>query len=180
MHTSASGKKTTQPHDIMAALRDLEFDFMIPHLEAELSRWREKEANKRSESRKKAQSKAEEKKEGTGEEMTAERQLAEESGISTGAGEKMTIREIDREKSAKRVRGSTGLPIAMNILGEDEEDMAGIDGGAEEEGEEEDVGDDIEDEDGDETQEEETEGIEDRVGTEDEKEDETEEQEDSD
>ena len=166
----------------MAGLRDNEFDFMIPHLEAELARWKEKEANKRNEYKKKAQSKAEEK-QSAGEEMTAERQLAEESGISIGATEEMTIREIDRERSAKRARGSGGLPVAMGGADEDEEDIGGLDATVEEDVEDEDVGDvgdDVEDdEDGDETQEEEVEG---RVGTEDEgrEGDETEEQDDSD
>ena len=172
----------------MAGLRDNEFDFMIPHLEAELARWKEKEANKRNEYKKKAQSRVEEKQSTTGEEMTAERQLAEESGISVGLSttEEMAIREIDRERSAKRARGDGGVPVAATggALDEDEADMGGLDGAAEEDiVEDEDVGDDVvddEDEDDDRTQEEEIEG---RVGTEDEGEregDETEEQDDSD
>ena len=161
---------------------------MIPHLEAELARWKEKEANKRNEYKKKAQSKAEEKQPSTtGEEMTAERQLAEESGISIGhSAEEMAIREIDRERSAKRARGAGGEPVATtgDAPDEDEADMGGMDGAVEEDVvEDEDVGDDVveEDEDDDRTQEEEE--MEGRVGTEDEggrEGDETEEQEDSD
>lgn len=35
-NASGAGKKTIQPHDVLVALRDTEFDFMIPRIEAEL------------------------------------------------------------------------------------------------------------------------------------------------
>ena len=177
-HTSASGKKTIQPHDVIAGLRDIEFDFMIPHLEAELAKYKEKEASKRNEYKKKSrESKTAEERAG---EMTAERQLAEES-TAADKSEQMAIREINREKSAKRARGSGGLPVAT--LEEDEEDDNVETEDVEEEVEEleeEDVGEELEDVvEGDETVQ--VEEPEDRVGTDTEdRGDETEELEDSD
>lgn len=35
-NATGSGKKTIQPQDVLVALRDTEFDFMIPRIEAEL------------------------------------------------------------------------------------------------------------------------------------------------
>ena len=193
-YTFASGKKTIQPHDVIAGLKDLEFDFMIPRLEAELAKWKEKEANKRIEYKKKArESKPGEDQKGdeelgVAEEMTAERQLAEESGIATNArfpeparSGKASAMSLDREKGAKRARDSAGLPVAPPTGDDDEDDDAGMEvAGADSREEEGDVGDDVEeDEDDDGTQEE----AEDRVGTDEEgrdRGDETEEQDESD
>ena len=175
-HTSASGKKTIQPHDVMAALHDLELEFMIPRLEAELVKFKDKEAHKRNEYKKARESKSGDKQKESGcaaGEMTAERQLAEESGIVTTAPptehairEKPNLQDIDREKNAKRARGSAGLPVTTGTEEEEEEeeDVDTEEGPVDDQGHEGDVGDDVDDEeDGDETQEE----MEGRVGTED-------------
>ncbi|MCJ1284781.1 hypothetical protein MMC26_004117 [Xylographa opegraphella] len=52
-HTVKAQRKTIAPADVLLGLRDTEFEFMIPRLEAELNRYNEVQTAKRNEYRKK-------------------------------------------------------------------------------------------------------------------------------
>lgn len=48
-----SGRKSVMPHDVFAAMKDLEFEFMLPRLEAEVNKFTSIQADKRNTYRKK-------------------------------------------------------------------------------------------------------------------------------
>lgn len=48
-----SGRRSVMPHDVFAAMKDLEFEFMLPRLEAEVNKFTSIQADKRNTYRKK-------------------------------------------------------------------------------------------------------------------------------
>lgn len=52
-HAARSGKKTVMPKDVFDAMQELEFEFMLPRLEAEVSKFTSIQADKRNTYRKK-------------------------------------------------------------------------------------------------------------------------------
>nr|GFD57668.1 hypothetical protein [Tanacetum cinerariifolium] len=48
-----SGRKSVMPSDVFGAMRELEFDFMLPRLEAEVNKFTSIQADKRNTYRKK-------------------------------------------------------------------------------------------------------------------------------
>lgn len=52
-HAGRSGKKTVMPADVFAAMHECEFDFMLPRLEAEVTKFTSIQADKRNTYRKK-------------------------------------------------------------------------------------------------------------------------------
>ncbi|KAF1357026.1 histone-fold-containing protein [Delphinella strobiligena] len=52
-NASGAGKKTIQPQDVLVALKDTEFEFMIPRIEAELKKYNTVQCDKRNSYRRK-------------------------------------------------------------------------------------------------------------------------------
>ena len=52
-HAQRSGKKTVMPQDVFSAMTELEFEFMLPRLEAEVTKFTSIQADKRNTYRKK-------------------------------------------------------------------------------------------------------------------------------
>ncbi|KAJ4367365.1 hypothetical protein N0V83_006946 [Neocucurbitaria cava] len=94
-HAQRSGKKTIMPQDVFAAMTELEFDFMLPRLEAEVTKFTSIQADKRNTYRKKVR---EEKKAAT---STPSKHTDGDNDVG-GAG------DDDTERAAKRARRSSG------------------------------------------------------------------------
>ncbi|KAH3980012.1 hypothetical protein HBH98_174690 [Parastagonospora nodorum] len=124
-HAQRSGKKTVMPENVFTAMQELEFSFMLPRLEAEVTKFTSIQADKRNTYRKKVR---EEKKATKGEEPSSMI-----SGVAGG----------DDEPAAKRAK--------LDGEAEDEEDEGDVDETVDVEDEE--VEDDEIEEEGEETQE---------------------------
>ncbi|KAF2833109.1 histone-fold-containing protein [Ophiobolus disseminans] len=66
-----SGKKTVMPADVFSAMHDLEFDFMLPRLEAEVTKFTSIQADKRNTYRKKVREEKKAQKEGPADDVVA-------------------------------------------------------------------------------------------------------------
>jgi len=154
-HTLRTTRRTIYPADVFMGLRDSEFDFMLPRLEAELDKYNSVQTSKRNEYRKKVKEGTmgnPSRRKSTGDAATTDAQM---SGVE------------DEEPTAKRAKMEEGVARGHRL---------GLDGMEEEDGDEtveeeevgEEAGDDAgegeEDEEGDEDEEE---------GAEDEEEDES-------
>ncbi|MCJ1394042.1 hypothetical protein MMC18_006920 [Xylographa bjoerkii] len=137
-HTLKSQRKTIAPADVLLGLRDTEFDFMIPRLEAELNKYNEVQTAKRNEYRKKVR-------EGT---MGVGRRKSGAGDPAAGVSEDVAANgEKEGERAAKRSKLDEEGNAAMAGAGDDDEtedeDVAEAEEGGEAEGE----GDNEEDED---------------------------------
>ncbi|MCJ1292233.1 hypothetical protein MMC34_003783 [Xylographa carneopallida] len=140
-HTVKSQRKTISPADVLLGLRDTEFEFMIPRLEAELNRYNEVQTAKRNEYRKKVR-------EGTMGVGRRKSALGDAAAVGR-AGDVSTHGEKEGERAPKRSKLDEEGNAAMGGVGEDgdeteEEEVAEVEEGdgegegeAEEEGEEE-------------------------------------------
>ncbi|KAJ4353388.1 uncharacterized protein N0V89_005117 [Didymosphaeria variabile] len=95
-HAARSGKKTVMPKDVFDALQELEFDFMLQRVEAEVHKFTSIQADKRNTYRKKVR----------------EEKKAAKDKPTNGA-------EEDDSPPAKRARRSDGAEVA----GSDDEDV---------------------------------------------------------
>ncbi|MCJ1382169.1 hypothetical protein MMC17_005281 [Xylographa soralifera] len=140
-HTLKSQRKTIAPADVLLGLRDTEFEFMIPRLEAELNRYNEVQTAKRNEYRKKVR-------EGTM--GVGRRKSGAGDAVATGVSEEGPLQGgQDGERAAKRSKLDEEGNAAMAGAGEDgdeteEEEVVEVeegegdgDGEADEEGDEE-------------------------------------------
>ncbi|MCJ1418534.1 hypothetical protein MMC32_004882 [Xylographa parallela] len=144
-HTLKSQRKTIAPADVLLGLRDTEFEFMIPRLEAELNRYNEVQTAKRNEYRKKVR-------EGTM--GVGRRKSGAGDTAATGVLEEVALQDgKDGERAAKRSKLDEEGNVAMAGAGDDgdetedeevvEAEEGDGEGEADEEGEEEaDTGDD--------------------------------------
>lgn len=133
-HTLQAGRKNISPHDILAGMKDTEWDFLVPQLEEELAIYVRTVNDKRNEYR---------------------RRLKErDSGVGVAGGTPMKgteggdgDEEMDRDgphgsdgRSAKRARLSEGVTMDESQLmdedGQDEEEMMDEDDAENENGEE--------------------------------------------
>ncbi|KAI4707803.1 hypothetical protein J4E89_007431 [Alternaria sp. Ai002NY15] len=97
----ASGKKTVMPKDVFDAMTDLEFAFMLPRLEAEVTKFTSIQADKRNTYRKKVR----EEKKGT----TASTDAATSTPAKSAAnGDVVMEGADDGERATKRVRRESG------------------------------------------------------------------------
>ena len=92
-HALRSGKKTVMPKDVFDAMTELEFDFMLPRLEAEVTKFTSIQADKRNTYRKKVR----EEKKAAG---TKDENITSTPNGNTAAGE-------DSPPVAKRARRSS-------------------------------------------------------------------------
>ncbi|OAG12936.1 histone-fold-containing protein [Paraphaeosphaeria sporulosa] len=102
-HAARSGKKTVMPKDVFDALQELEFDFMLQRVEAEVHKFTSIQADKRNTYRKKVR---EEKKAAKGE-------------PTNGAAED----EQPPTKRARRSDGAAGAPSDEDDVDETVEDV---------------------------------------------------------
>jgi hypothetical protein len=93
-----SGKKTVMPKDVFEAMAELEYGFMLPRLEAEVSKFTSIQADKRNTYRKKVR---EEKKAVTGTATTS-------TPAGPMNGDVTMERADDGERATKRVRRESG------------------------------------------------------------------------
>ncbi|MCJ1401126.1 hypothetical protein MMC11_004338 [Xylographa trunciseda] len=131
-HTLKSQRKTIAPADVLLGLRDTEFDFMIPRLEAELNKYNEVQTAKRNEYRKKVR-------EGT---MGVGRRKSGVGDAAAAVSEEVALDGgKDGERAAKRSKLDEEGNAAMTGAGddddetEDEEEVVEVDEGGEGEGE---------------------------------------------
>ncbi|KAF1972982.1 histone-fold-containing protein [Bimuria novae-zelandiae CBS 107.79] len=96
-HAARSGKKTVMPKDVLDALQELEFDFMLQRVEAEVNKFTSIQADKRNTYRKK---------------VREEKKAAKDDPAPNGA-------EDESPPPAKRARRSDGA----EQNGEDEDDV---------------------------------------------------------
>ncbi|KAK4560320.1 hypothetical protein LTR86_005515 [Recurvomyces mirabilis] len=168
-NAQASGKKTIMPPDVVAALKDAEFEEFLPRLEAELKKYNDTQCDKRNTYRKRVK---EEKTvtvvpgEGEGE-QAADSTTPLANGTANGHAT-----EDDAERPAKKVKGDAGLALPPDPDSVEDEDVDEANGDIpddaddqEDEPEDDDVDqdDDAEDDDGqDETMEDPADQLEDR------------------
>lgn len=102
-HALSSGKKTVMPKDVFDAMTALEFEFFLPRLEAEVTKFTSIQADKRNTYRKKVR---EEKKAATSTPIKSTNSDVQEA--------------VDGEPAAKRVRRSSGAGEEHQSGSEDE------------------------------------------------------------
>ncbi|KAH7095859.1 histone-fold-containing protein [Paraphoma chrysanthemicola] len=93
-HAQRQGKKTVMPQDVFAAMHELEFSFMLPRLEAEVTKFTSIQADKRNTYRKKVREVKKAQKEGGG-------VAGEENSMVSGVG---GAQDGDSPPKAKRAR----------------------------------------------------------------------------
>jgi DNA polymerase epsilon subunit 3 len=86
-----SGKKTVMPQDVYAAMKELEFDFMLPRLEAEVTQFTSIQADKRNTYRKKVRD---------------EKKAAKDPQVPNGSG--AATEDSPPAKRARRLSGDNG------------------------------------------------------------------------
>ncbi|CAO2650408.1 Nn.00g017000.m01.CDS01 [Neocucurbitaria sp. VM-36] len=107
-HAQRSGKKTIMPQDVFSAMTELEFEFMLPRLEAEVTKFTSIQADKRNTYRKKVR---EEKKAAT----STPSKPSNGDDVGDAGGD-------DTERAAKRARrSSVGDGAASGEASEGEE-----------------------------------------------------------
>ncbi|KAI7233795.1 hypothetical protein KC330_g5187 [Hortaea werneckii] len=145
-NAQAGGKKTIMPPDVLAALKDTEYEAFLPRLEAELKKYNDVQCDKRNTYRRKVK---EEKKagEGTTENDIEASRDGEDVPITNGVnGHGETD---DLERPMKKLKGEGGHAVALDADGlHDADDLDGEPDADEQEIEDgdEDVGDEVEDE----------------------------------
>ncbi|KAK5134980.1 hypothetical protein LTR08_005932 [Meristemomyces frigidus] len=167
-NAQASGKKTIMPPDVVAALKDAEFEDFLPRLEAELKKYNDVQCDKRNTYRRKVKEdkKVEEPIKGDGTEAPKDAETAEVTNGVNGHAQ-----ADDAERPAKKLKADAGHAVPTDGDGLRDADMED-EGDAEEvvdgDGEEADESDEAEedgedDEEGqDETMEEPVDEVEDR------------------
>ncbi|KAI5369913.1 Putative transcription factor CBF/NF-Y/archaeal histone domain, histone-fold [Septoria linicola] len=127
-NAQAAGKKTIAPQDVMAALKDSEYETFLPRLEAELKKYNETQCDKRNTYRRKvkADKDAAVEKEG-GEGDTTE--IGDTSGAPPASsphtnGASASNVEDDAARPAKKLKGEHGTAIKPGA----DDDMADDDG----------------------------------------------------
>jgi DNA polymerase epsilon subunit 3 len=143
-HTLRTTRRTIYPADVFMGLRDSEFDFMLPRLEAELDRYNSVQTSKRNEYRKKV-------KEGTMGNTSHRKSTGDAPADAQMTG------VDDGEPAAKRAKMEEGVAAGHHLRQDGMEEEEGDETVEEEEvGEEagDDAGEGEEDEEGDEDEEE--------------------------
>ena len=95
-HTLAASRKTINPTDVLLALRDAGFEFMLPRLEAELAKYNEIQTAKRNEYRKKVR-------EGTMGSARRKSAVSQDGGEEGSGGERTTKK--------MKAEGGAGVPM---------------------------------------------------------------------
>ncbi|KAH9870398.1 hypothetical protein IAQ61_005873 [Plenodomus lingam] len=116
-HAEQNGKKTVNPKDVFDAMTELEFDFFLPRLEAEVTKFTSIQADKRNTYRKKVR---EEKKAATTT-TTTTTSSSTSAGLSTINGNAADAGG-DSPPAAKRARRSSGDAEGQGSGTEDEAD----------------------------------------------------------
>jgi DNA polymerase epsilon subunit 3 len=104
-----SGRKSVMPQDVFAAMKELEFDFMLPRLEAEVNKFTSIQADKRNTYRKKIreEKRAKSDPDGGASEMTEMNGGASEMTEMNGGASFMSLGTVggeDEEPRAKKAR----------------------------------------------------------------------------
>ncbi|KAK5123102.1 hypothetical protein LTR85_003300 [Meristemomyces frigidus] len=142
-NAQSSGKKTIMPPDVVAALKDAEFEDFLPRLEAELKKYNDTQCDKRNTYRRKVK---EEKKaaDPVTEEGTAEPKEGEATQATNGTNGHVETEMDDADRPAKKLKGDAGQAVAPDADGlqddevdeepdaDDHEDDEGDDDGADE------------------------------------------------
>ena len=144
-HTLAASRKTINPTDVLLALRDAGFEFMLPRLEAELAKYNEIQTAKRNEYRKKVR-------EGTMGSARRKSAVSQDGG-EEGSGGERTTKKMKAEGGAG-VPMDTGDGAADERAEEMDEEEGDLEVGDEGDGE---AGDEEEDDEEEEEEEEEAE-----------------------
>ncbi|KAF2209671.1 hypothetical protein CERZMDRAFT_69809 [Cercospora zeae-maydis SCOH1-5] len=125
-NAQAAGKKTIAPQDVMAALKDSEYEMFIPRLEAELKKYNDTQCDKRNTYRRKVKADkdaATEKPTGEGG-TSASAKDGEETGTATN-GTSNADAEDDTDRPAKKLKtenGAATLPSGDDEMGDDDGD----------------------------------------------------------
>ncbi|KAF1943196.1 histone-fold-containing protein [Clathrospora elynae] len=98
-HALRSGKKTILPKDVFDAMTELEFEFMLPRLEAEVTKFTSIQADKRNTYRKKVREDKKATSAGAGVAMSTPARATNGDVVMEGA---------DDERAAKRARRESG------------------------------------------------------------------------
>jgi len=110
-----SGKKTVMPADVFAAMHDLEFAFMLPRLEAEVTKFTSIQADKRNTYRKKVREEKKAQKEGPQDDVVA--------GAEEGGEERASKRaRMDGEAGASEEDGAEEGDETVDVEDEEVED----------------------------------------------------------
>ncbi|KAF1825969.1 histone-fold-containing protein [Dissoconium aciculare CBS 342.82] len=155
-NAQAAGKKTISPLDVIAALKDAEFEGFVPRLEAELKKYNDIQSDKRNNYRKKVKG-----------EKSNTTTTNDESEIQTDAdvsvlAEKSNGNGVDAEgsrpaKKLRRANGDASVAEDNETDGDDEDEGQDADENAEDDDEEDDeAAEDAEEADEDEEEEDET------------------------
>ncbi|KAF1840816.1 histone-fold-containing protein [Cucurbitaria berberidis CBS 394.84] len=108
-HAQRSGKRTIMPQDVYAAMTELEFEFMLPRLEAEVTKFTSIQADKRNTYRKKVR-----------EEKKTVPSTPSKTANEDGTGEAGVD---DTERAAKRARRSSVGDGGVSGEGSDGEEV---------------------------------------------------------
>lgn len=133
----AAGKKTIMPHDVFAALKEQEFEALLPRVQAEVTKYNEIQSDKRNTYRrtKKAEQRAAEEAAGPGPDVMDESAMGDEVVLATHTNGDAAREE--GERPSKKVRREDGDDVS-DAVEEDEEEEEVVEE-EEESGEEEDV-----------------------------------------
>ncbi|KAK6395215.1 hypothetical protein LTR65_000684 [Meristemomyces frigidus] len=147
-NAQSSGKKTIMPPDVVAALKDAEFENFLPRLEAELKKYNDTQCDKRNTYRRKVK---EDKKvtEPAPEDGLEEPKDGETTEAINGTNGHAEAETEDAERPAKKLKGDAGQAVAPDADGLQEGDMddeQDADDHEDEEGEEDGADEDEEDE----------------------------------
>ncbi|KAF2154609.1 histone-fold-containing protein [Myriangium duriaei CBS 260.36] len=133
----ASGKKTIMPHDVFAALKDQEFEALVPRVQAEMAKYNEIQSDKRNtyrRSKKAEQVAAAAAAGGDGDDAMDELAMGDEIVANVGTN---GADAEEAERPSKKVRREDGDEVASDGVEEDEEEI--VEEEEEESGEEDEV-----------------------------------------
>ncbi|KAK5114881.1 hypothetical protein LTR62_002039 [Meristemomyces frigidus] len=152
-NTQNAGKKTVMPPDVVAALKDAEFESFLPRLEAELKKYNDTQCDKRNNYRRKVKedkaSKAPPALDGEGnanDETEGEQQNIIVSPAANGVSNGHASMD-DTDRPTKKLKGDAGVAVPPDQNNLDEEDMDDTNGADEADDQDDEVDDDDEAED---------------------------------
>ncbi|CAK1356131.1 DNA polymerase epsilon subunit D [Cercospora beticola] len=124
-NAQAAGKKTIAPQDVMAALKDSEYEMFIPRLEAELKKYNDTQCDKRNTYRRKVKAdKDAATDKPTGEGETSEIAKDGEATAATTNGASNAGAEDETDRPAKKLKAENGAAVTPG----GDEDMVDDDG----------------------------------------------------